>query len=60
MYSVVMDSIEHGEPPAIVDENEAAQFSAVQHAGFIERNLGASPDDATDHLEDDVHLGEAN
>ena len=33
---VVIDSIEHSEPPAVIDEDEAAQIVAVQHASFIE------------------------
>lgn len=41
--SVVMDSIEHMDPPAVIHEYEAAQISAMQHAGHIEQNCGIAP-----------------
>eukprot|EP00419_Tripos_fusus_P058270 CAMPEP_0172928714 /NCGR_PEP_ID=MMETSP1075-20121228/218115_1 /TAXON_ID=2916 /ORGANISM="Ceratium fusus, Strain PA161109" /LENGTH=596 /DNA_ID=CAMNT_0013790001 /DNA_START=97 /DNA_END=1886 /DNA_ORIENTATION=- len=41
----VLQLVKHDEsdPPAIVDAQEAALFAAEQHAGFIERNIGAAP-----------------
>lgn len=38
--SSVIQSIAHTEQPARIDEREAAEFVALQHAGFVERNLG--------------------
>ena len=32
MENVVMDSIEHADPPTMIDEQEAAAISDVQHA----------------------------
>jgi len=37
----VIQLVEHVEPPAHIDEKEAAVVVALQHAGFVERNLGA-------------------
>jgi len=56
MENVVMDSIEHVEPPAIIDEHEAAQVVAVQHAGFVERNLGV--DGNFEEPEPEVNISE--
>ena len=54
MESVVIDSIVHAEPPAMIDEQEASQIADVQHAGFIERTIGAMTDEATCYIDDDV------
>ena len=51
---VVIDSIEHVEPLATIDEHEASQFAAVQHAGFIERNIGGMADEAACYADDRV------
>ena len=42
------------EPPAMIDEQEASQIADVQHAGFIERTIGAMTDEATCYIDDDV------
>jgi hypothetical protein len=48
-FSPVIQSIAHTEQPAEIDEREAAEFVALQHAGFVERNLGrTSSDDQVD------------
>jgi len=41
--------VEHDEsdPLAIVSAQEAPLFAAEQHAGFIERNMGAAPSGGT-------------
>eukprot|EP00427_Karlodinium_veneficum_P025564 CAMPEP_0169120972 /NCGR_PEP_ID=MMETSP1015-20121227/32403_1 /TAXON_ID=342587 /ORGANISM="Karlodinium micrum, Strain CCMP2283" /LENGTH=507 /DNA_ID=CAMNT_0009184011 /DNA_START=48 /DNA_END=1570 /DNA_ORIENTATION=- len=36
----VIESVAHDEQAAQIDEQEAAEFTALQHADFIERNLG--------------------
>eukprot|EP00747_Dinoflagellata_sp_TGD_P162218 gnl/TRDRNA2_/TRDRNA2_179575_c0_seq1.p1 gnl/TRDRNA2_/TRDRNA2_179575_c0~~gnl/TRDRNA2_/TRDRNA2_179575_c0_seq1.p1 ORF type:complete len:495 (+),score=90.08 gnl/TRDRNA2_/TRDRNA2_179575_c0_seq1:51-1535(+) len=48
---VVMDSIEHADPPAMIDEQEASAIADVQHAGFIERNLGSSVEQSLPTME---------
>ena len=53
MESVVMDSIEHADPPTMIDEQEASVISDVQHAGFIERNISAMANEATCYVDDD-------
>jgi len=39
-FQPVIQNISHLEQPAQIGEREAAQFAALQHAGFVERNLG--------------------
>lgn len=36
----VIENIAHLEPAAEINEHEAAQVAAMQHVGFVERNLG--------------------
>jgi hypothetical protein len=65
-FSSVIQNVSHVEQPAEIDEREAAEFVALQHAGFIERNLGRRSSD--DHVdceakesdEDRVILGKVN
>lgn len=45
--SHVIQSIEHSERAAEIGEREAAEFAAVQHADFVERNLGRMPTDVS-------------
>jgi len=52
--SVVMDSIEHADPPTMIDDQEASAISDVQHAGFIERNISFMADQATCYVDDDI------
>lgn len=50
-FSPVIQRIAHAEQPAEIDAREAAEFVAVQHAGFVERSLGRTSSD--DHRDAD-------
>lgn len=47
----VIESVSHFEQAAEIDEQEAAEFAAVQHADFIERNLGRACVDSNDSMD---------
>lgn len=35
--------MDHSEPAAVIDEVEAQIFVDIQHADFVQRNIGAAP-----------------
>ena len=49
-----MDFIQHADLPTVIHEQEALAIFDLQHAGFIERNIGAMADEATCYTDDDV------
>jgi len=61
----VIQCIQHADSAAQIDEREAAQIVALQHADFVERNLDRMPyeaavDGCSEYLEDHVMMGKLN
>jgi len=55
--TAIDDTKEHADQPTTIDQREAAQFSAEQHVGFIERNLGTMVDKPTVYTDDGLQEG---
>lgn len=48
--------IEHVDPPSVIPPAEAQKIVDVQHAGFIERNLGAAADTSAEYGAEEIKM----
>eukprot|EP00913_Durusdinium_trenchii_P010128 g9497.t1 len=53
---LISREIEHVDPPSVIPPAEAQKIVDVQHAGFIERNLGAAADTSAEYGAEEIKM----